>query len=73
MYILYAAVIHLLSVLLGWFMASSYGYHEGTVEYGHMMMAFVLGGFVVIIVVISAMYLHGGSTIRSIDDEGYGK
>ena len=71
MYLLYAAVIHLLSVLLGWFMASSYGYHEGTTEYGNMMMAFVLSGFVVIIVVISAMYLHSGSTNSSVDDERY--
>jgi len=73
MYILYPFFIHLLSVILGHFLASCYGYHEGTTEYGHMMLAFILGGFVVIIVVISAMYLHRGSTIRSVDDERYGK
>lgn len=71
MYILYAAVIHVLSVLLGWFMASSYGYHEGTTEYGNMMMAFVLGGFVVIIVVIAALYLNSGSTVSSVDNGRY--
>lgn len=71
MYLFYAVIIHLISVLLGWFMASCYGYHEGTTEYGNMMLAFILGGFVVTIVVLSAMYLHNGSTTRSVDDEGY--
>ncbi|MGQ1358379.1 hypothetical protein ACT414_18445 (plasmid) [Acinetobacter baumannii] len=70
MYIVYAFFIHALSVVLGWFVAGCYGYHEGTPEYGNIMLAFILGGFVVIIAVLSAMYLHSGSTTRS-DDEGY--
>lgn len=73
MYLLYAAVIHLMSVLLGWFLASSYGYHEGTTEYGNMMFACILGGFVVIIVTIAAMYLHRGDRIRSVDSERFRK
>lgn len=71
MYIVYAFFIHALSVILGGFVASCYGYHEGTTEYGNMMLAFILGGFVVIIVVLSAMYLHSGSTTRSVDNEEY--
>lgn len=73
MYAVVGIGILIASLLLGMLFCNFYGYQSGTHEYGNLVICFLLGGLTIAFVTISAMYLHSGSTISSVDDERYGR